>query len=68
MYRHTVLTNYPKPALVLMDKATFCYVYVLLLEGERLYGIVKVVIYKNAREYRLNLMFIGPCIIVIVDE
>lgn len=54
LYRHAFPTNYLKPALVLLDKATFCYFYVLLLEGERLFGTVTVVTYKNAGKYRLT--------------
>ena len=51
--RHTLLTNYPKPDLVLLDKATFCSLYALLLEGERLFGTVTVILDKNAVKYRL---------------
>ena len=54
LYRRTVLTNYQKPTLVLLDKATFCYFCVVLLEGERLFGTVTVVIYKNATKHRLT--------------
>jgi len=54
LYRHTVLINYPKPALVLLDKVTFCYFCVFLLEGERFCGRVRYVIYKNAIKHRLT--------------
>jgi hypothetical protein len=52
LYSHMLLTNYPKPALVLLNKAKFCCFYLLLLEGERLFGTVTVVVYKNAVKYR----------------
>jgi len=53
-YRHTFPTNYPKPALILLDKAKFCPFYALLFEGERLFGTVKFVVRKNTVIYRLT--------------